>query len=308
MAYQFYFDGAELPVTPGSVEFTKEGSNKTFTLIDEGEINVLKLPKLKEITFDALLPTQEYPFANNSDTDPSTWLETLEGYMDNKTPCQFVIVRTTDTGEVFFGESIRCSVESLTQKEDADEYGFDVQVSITLKQYKDYGTKTVVIKSEAAAETTEAREQDNAPQTPATVDTDKADNPVVMAKTYNNTSETASDIADKNNYSATKDQHTDNSAYWSRADDKAKASAHKYQTNREQMISGGGGSKKVTVSKTSTQKFKEDVEKRNKQKGVTSKPTRSSSSDLLERAQKKASEKTNYTPKSKSTNSAFTFN
>lgn len=279
--YQFYFDGAELPVTPGSVEFTKEGSNKTFTLIDEGEINVLKLPKLKEITFDALLPTQEYPFTNNSDTDPSTWLETLEGYMDNKTPCQFVIVRTTDTGEVFFGESIRCSVESLTQKEDADEYGFDVQVSITLKQYKDYGTKTVVIKSATTAETTKAREQDNAPKTPASVATSKADNPVVMGKTYNNTSGTASNIAKKNNYYLTYGDGTGsqsgNSAYWSKAkDDAAQAKKQASRDNSAYWTSGKKNTSTVTIDKSP----------RNALTTVTT--SRKSSTDLLNNAIKKS--------------------
>lgn len=199
MAYQFYFDGNEIPITPGSVTITTSGNNKTVTLIDQGEINILKLPKLKEIKFDVLLPTQEYPFANNSDTMPSNWLDRFEYFKQNKSAFQFIIIRSTEKGDTYHGTSIRCSLEDYETQEDADQYGTDVNVSVTLKEYKDYGTKTVVIKSGAASAASK-REEDNAPQTPASVETAKADNPVVMAKTYNNTSATSTNVAKTNGY------------------------------------------------------------------------------------------------------------
>lgn len=192
MAYGFYFNGSEIPITPGSVKFNYEGNNKTYTLIDDGEINVLKLPGLQEITFDILLPTHEYPFANNSETSPSTWLDMFEAWQTNKTPFQFVITRTTDAGDAYHGTSIRCAIETWNTEENAGDYGTDVNVSMTLKQYKDYGTKTVTLPK--------AREQDNAPTTPATVDAAKADNPVVMSKVMTNTSGNAAAVSKENSY------------------------------------------------------------------------------------------------------------
>lgn len=205
MAYHFYFDGLEAPITPGSVKFSTSGNNKTYTLIDEGEINVLKLPSLQEITFDLLLPTQEYPFANTSDLDPSAWIDLLKGYMESRQPFQFVITRTTDTGGTFYGTSLRCSVQDFSPEEDADSYGVDTKVSVTLKEYKDYGTKTVVLQKK--------REQDKAPETPATVDADKADNPVATSKKYTNTSGNASTISKSNGYGKTTTTGTVKKAY-----------------------------------------------------------------------------------------------
>lgn len=190
MAYGFYFDGNEIPITPGSVKFSLQGNNKEYTLIDQGPILVAKLPKLQEITFDILLPTREYPFANNSDTSPSSWIETLRGYMENKQPFQFVITRTTDWGESFHGDSIRCVVDSMGTEEDHDDYGTDVNVPVTLKQYVEYGTKTVTL--------AKARETDNAPVTPAEIEADKADNPVAIAKVATNSGSNAKTIAKDN--------------------------------------------------------------------------------------------------------------
>lgn len=61
--YQFCMDGVLLPVTPSSLTIKVANQNKTVTLINEGEINILKLPGLSKISFSALLPNQRYPFA-----------------------------------------------------------------------------------------------------------------------------------------------------------------------------------------------------------------------------------------------------
>lgn len=293
MAYQFYFDGAEIPITPGNIKFTSSGNNKTYTLIDEGEINVLKLPGLQEITFDVLLPTQSYPFANNEDTTPITWLELFESYQKNKTPFQFVIVRTTDAGAVYHGTSLRCALESYDTEEDAEEYGTDVNVSVTLKEYKEYGTKTVVIQNGAAS--TSAREQDNAPTTPASVDADKADNPVVMAKTYNNTSSTAGSIASKNNYGSTK---SDGSFYrdYGPGTKAGSDNAAYVQGNKDKAASN-----KVTIpsgKKTASDLLSSAMRSASAKTG-TSWP-KNASSTLLSNAMSQASSKTGYTKKTSS--------
>ena len=61
--YQFYMDDMLLPVTPGAMTLKVANQNKTVTLINEGEINILKLPGLSKISFNALLPNKDYPFA-----------------------------------------------------------------------------------------------------------------------------------------------------------------------------------------------------------------------------------------------------
>lgn len=288
MAYQFYFDGSQIPITPGSVTISTSGNNKTVTLIDQGEVNILKLPQLKEISFDVLLPTQEYPFASTDDTTPVNWLDTFESYKQNKQAFQFVIIRSTDTGDTFHDTSIRCSLEDYEIQEDADEYGFDTNVSVKLKEYKDYGTKTVLLKSMVGPTT--QREQDNAPTTPATVPVSKADNPVVLSKKYTGTSTNARTIADKNNYGSSTSSGfyrdygagtkagSDNAAYVQGQKDSAASKKNNVNipstkmTLTNQTVSKSGTSPRSILSNSSN----------------TTKTTHKSSSDLLSSAMAKA--------------------
>ena len=58
--YQFYMDGVLLPVTPKSMTLKISNQNETITLINEGEVNIAKLPGLSKISFEALLPNRLY--------------------------------------------------------------------------------------------------------------------------------------------------------------------------------------------------------------------------------------------------------
>ena len=61
--YTFIIDGMKLPVTPEKLTVKIGNNNKTYTLMNDGEINILKMPGLTEIEFEALLPNVEYSFA-----------------------------------------------------------------------------------------------------------------------------------------------------------------------------------------------------------------------------------------------------
>ena len=121
-------------------------NNKTLTLINEGEINILKKAKLTEIDFDILLPNVKYPFAtyNNSFQNASYFLENIEKLKTSEKPFQFIVSRKMPNGKILFDTNIKVSLEDYTISEEAEE-GFDVKVTIKLKQYKDYSTKTVQI-------------------------------------------------------------------------------------------------------------------------------------------------------------------
>ena len=56
MAYHVYLGDTELPVPPEKIDLKISGNNKTLTLINDGEINLLKVPGLSEISFEMLLP------------------------------------------------------------------------------------------------------------------------------------------------------------------------------------------------------------------------------------------------------------
>lgn len=146
MAYDMYFGKVLLPVTPSSVKTEINNKNKTIDLINEGEVNVLKSAGLTKITFNLLLPNVKYSFAKypNGFKNASYYLAILEDYKVSKKPFQFILTRTLPAGGVLFNTNIKVSLENYTIEDDASE-GFDTKVSITLKQYKVYGTKTANI-------------------------------------------------------------------------------------------------------------------------------------------------------------------
>ena len=49
MAYYFYLGKTLLPVAPQKLQLKIKGANKTYTLINDGEINVLKTPGLTDM-------------------------------------------------------------------------------------------------------------------------------------------------------------------------------------------------------------------------------------------------------------------
>lgn len=149
MAYDLYLGKVLLPVTPSSIKTEIDNKNKTIELINEGEVNVLKNAGLTKITFSLLLPNVQYSFARYPDgfKNAAYYLKVLEDYKVERKPFQFILTRILPTGNVLFYTNLKVSLESYTIEDDVSE-GFDTKVSITLKQYKAYGTKTVSIASQ----------------------------------------------------------------------------------------------------------------------------------------------------------------
>ena len=152
MAYLFYLDGLQLPVTPAKLQMKIKDNNKTVHLINEGEVNLLKLPGLTEVSFDALIPQTPYPFAGALQST-TVYLSKLEQLKVGKTPFQFIVSRTSPTGKVLFYTNLKVSLEDYTVTEDAKE-GFDLKLSIKLKEYRTYGTKIVTVMERKSTDTT----------------------------------------------------------------------------------------------------------------------------------------------------------
>ena len=137
--YKFFLGGTLFPVTPSKLTIKTKNTNKTVTLINEGDVNILKTPGLKEISFELLLPFQEYDFlATSSFKKPKRYLNKLNFLKINKKPFQFIVKRPGS-----FKTNLKVTLEDLTITEDAKE-GLDSKVSVALKEYRHYGTKKVV--------------------------------------------------------------------------------------------------------------------------------------------------------------------
>ena len=126
-----------LPVTPGAMTLKVANQNKTVTLINEGEINILKLPGLSKISFNALLPNRQYPFAQYSGgfQDAQYYLSKLETLKTSCQPFQFNVIRTDDSGSLLMqSQPMQVSLESYELEENAEEYEFYVMAKIELLQ------------------------------------------------------------------------------------------------------------------------------------------------------------------------------
>lgn len=168
MAYSFYLDGVLLPIAPSKLQTKIKNQNKTINLINDGEVNILKSAGLTEITFEVLIPQVKYPFAvyPNGFKKADFFLNKFEKLKTSEEPFQFICSRVTPSGRLLFDTNMKVSLEDYKIDEDAKE-GFDLKVTIKLKQYRDYGTKTVNItikQSKPKATVSKPRPTESAPK------------------------------------------------------------------------------------------------------------------------------------------------
>lgn len=162
MYYVYLGEDLLLPVAPESIKMKINGKNETMTLINDGEINLVKTAGLTDISFECMLPQlQQYPFAvyTSGFKTASYYLEKIEALKTSLEPFQFIVSRMTPEGKNLFSTNIKVTLEDYTINEKAKN-GFDIYVSIELKQYKEYSTKTVEItikQAKTVATTTSTR-------------------------------------------------------------------------------------------------------------------------------------------------------
>lgn len=165
--YDVYLSNCLLPVAPEKITTTINGNNKTVNLINEGEINILKKPGLTDIEFEAEIPQTQHPYAvyKSGFRDAGYFIDIFEGLKTGQKPFQFIVCRQTPAGKKLLNTNIKVSLEDYKIVEDTD-YGFDFKVKFSLKQYKEYGTKTINIQiatSKPKASAEPKRETNNSP-------------------------------------------------------------------------------------------------------------------------------------------------
>lgn len=150
-----------LPITPSSITVNIKNQNKIINLINEGEFNILKDEGLKDISFDMLIPAFKYPFAQYIGgifLPIKYYLSNLERLKKKKKPIDFIILRSGIVGTVGFDTVLKVSIEDYQIKEDANNDGQDVLVSIKLKEYTSLNSKILKIVSAGIGLLTLARD------------------------------------------------------------------------------------------------------------------------------------------------------
>lgn len=139
--HKFYLDSMDLPLAPSKLILKIGNDNKTINLINIGEVNLLKLPKLTEISFDFHVVSKK--IYDVLEMDIIDILSRLESLKTSKKPFRFIVSRSGDVG-FNFDTNILVSLEDYTITEDSN-LGSDILISVNLKQYKEYGFKTLKI-------------------------------------------------------------------------------------------------------------------------------------------------------------------
>lgn len=137
--YIFYLGSLIFPVAPESVDIKTNNQNKTLTLINEGEINLLKSGGLQEISFEVLIPHQKYSFSKylGGVLPIQHYTEALAAMKATKKPVQFIILRDMKSISGIYNTNIKVAVEDYNLIDDAEKYGQDIGISIKLKEYRD---------------------------------------------------------------------------------------------------------------------------------------------------------------------------
>lgn len=160
-----------MPVTPDKIQIKINNANKTVKLINEGEINILKNAGLTDIEFECEIPQVQQPYAvyKSGFKGAGYFFDIFEELKTGKKPFQFIVCRNTPAGKKLLNTNIKVSLEDYKITEDAKN-GFDFKVKFNLKQWRDYGAKTVnikIVESKPKANVEPKRETNNSPAPPA---------------------------------------------------------------------------------------------------------------------------------------------
>lgn len=133
--HTFYLGSIFFPISPATLNIRINNQNKTVTLMNEGEINILKSEKLKDISFEVLIPNQRYPFAKylGGVLPMQYYTEQISTLKNLKKPVQFIVLRKGSS----YSTNLKVSIEDYEITEDADSLGRDIKISLKLKEYKD---------------------------------------------------------------------------------------------------------------------------------------------------------------------------
>ena len=140
--YDFYIDSLMLPFAPAKLTLSIDGANKTVDLINIGQVNILKNPKLTDIEFEFTLPNEKYSYVKNF-KEQTVYLSKLEELITSKKPFRFIVSRVKSQGSFLDDTNMLVSLESykIIDRE------FGTKKVTIIQDKKKTGNKKVSVKS-----------------------------------------------------------------------------------------------------------------------------------------------------------------
>ena len=129
----------KIPVNPSEIEIKRPSKNKTFEVLDKGEIVVPMPAGLTEVSWESFFTEDTYaPYVDGGKSVRSI-IKSLEKAKKNRTKGRLIINRSD-----LFDTNMTCIIEDFTTKDKGGEPN-DIYYSITLKEYRNYAPETVAI-------------------------------------------------------------------------------------------------------------------------------------------------------------------
>ncbi|GIP35509.1 LysM peptidoglycan-binding domain-containing protein [Paenibacillus sp. J2TS4] len=158
LSYNNQEEGFRLPVNPPSIEVKEAGSGKKYTILGQGEVNVIQAPELREVSFESFFPLNKDkdPYVVSDKLEKPMWyVEYIQKWMATKRPIRFVYAGSNvyvDSEGVKIAElNIPASIESFTWREVAGSPG-DLEFKMSLKEYVFYSAvRTTIIDDQGEA-------------------------------------------------------------------------------------------------------------------------------------------------------------
>ena len=145
-----------LPVNPEKLVVEAPGDNSEVSIVNLGDINLLKIPGLKRIAFESFIPVQNagsYVQAGARVQSSKFYRDFFQAVQEQREPINFVV-----SG---LGVSLQMAIEDFEYWWEGSDQ--DMHYKLTLKEYRDYSFGVVQLASPTAP-TVEASPRVNTPK------------------------------------------------------------------------------------------------------------------------------------------------
>lgn len=191
-------EGFIVPVLPEKIEISEDGDNKTYNVINLGEVNNIAIPKLTNITFESYFPLNNTPYVSSDELfNPSFYIKKINEWRNNLQKIRFIFTGgPIEINDLF-------SIENFKYNESGGEVG-DIYYSIELKRYKPYAAKKVVLQTTSngtVAATSNAETREDTSNEPKEHTVVSGDSLWYIAKRYLGDGSRYNEIATLNNIS-----------------------------------------------------------------------------------------------------------
>lgn len=143
MSYSMYIGinygekGFSVPVLPEKIELSEGGTNKTYDVINLGEVNTIGKPKLTDISFESFFPKNKGSYVTTEKLlEPIVYIKMIKDWRDANQKIRLILT----------GDGIQINdlftIENFKFREESGQVG-DIHYSIEFKRYKNYVVKKV---------------------------------------------------------------------------------------------------------------------------------------------------------------------